>query len=370
MGIGGSAWAGQGRALSATGHGEDAQQARENALAALSRTIVSQVSSKLTAVTRAEDEQVSQSAEDRVSVSSVVLLKGVEYSEPREMRRGGVEVDAFLTPEALRETASFLLGQVTQPPQTLDQAGLRQMAARADLLDALLTTPAARSLPDRKAMQVSVTTARFEANRRLNQGIVVFAGDLAGVQLTLDGEPVTKGTDEHFVSPGEHAFSARKAGHHGLRGRVRVAAAGRRVITVRLVAAKDRGQLHVEAPAGQPFLADELESALAPFGVRVVGASETDRTLRIHLRDDVTAAGKHSKHRLSVFIEAFRAGALIMKVKAKVDYHASVSTEVALRRRKATKLVHKLVPALMKNLDSSAFSTDGSPHEAGNTAPK
>jgi len=349
---------GHGRTLTETGRGATAKEARQNAVAALAWSIVSRISSDLTTRGLEAEGRYDKSVEQRITLSSDVLLKGVEYSKPREADDGQVEVDAVFTPKALRHTADFLRRKVSGPSEALDVAGLRAVIEHAELLDALLTSRLAETLPDRKTLRLAAAEAHETAQRRLNQGIVVFDGELTGAELSVDGQALPRAA-EHFLPPGEHSFVASKAGHHTLRGRLRLAAGERKVVRLRFVREREAGgQVYVAGPPEHPFLRDEVESALARFGIRVTGPTGAGNAVFVRLHDDATRAGSHSKHRLGLFLEAYRADVMVTKVKASLNYYATPDTADYLLRTKAGKLVRKLVPALMKDLNSRRFYSD------------
>jgi len=319
---------------------------------------VSQVSAQFSSTERQVDQEFSQTVEQRLFVSSRVLLKGVVYSPPREIAGGGFEVDALLTEAALADTVEYLRDVVSRPLDAMDEDGLKDVAEHAVFLQALLTTSAGASLRDRKLLRKIAAAAREQVDRRLNQGVVVFDGAADGVRITVDGTELPA-QPEHFLPPGEHGFLAEKPGCLFLHGTFNLSAGERKVVRLSFITRRDKPALvTVSYAPGAELLKDEFEEALARVGVRAVDPQTAGNALRIGVQDVFTEIDKHRKHRLLVFASAYRAETLVVKVKAAANYYSQAGVEDYLFKTKAAELVQKLVPTLVGKLDRDGFFSD------------
>ena len=345
-------------ALLATGHGETVPEAQEKALSALSQSVLSQISSQFISTARQVNDRASQTVEDTLSVSSRVLFKGVVYSPPRQSDNGSIVVDAVLSREALADTVDYLRREVTQRIDILDVPRLREVLAHAGFLAALLTTPAAASLPNREQLLETASEVREEVNQRLNQGLVIFEGDLEGATITMDSVMLPRGA-EHFLPPGRHGFIAEMAEHHTLRGQFHVSPGQRKIIRLQFIRRRNKPtSLHVVYPADFGFLRDEFEAAFSQFGVSANGGRLAGNALRLRVKDEVVGVGEHRKHRMVVFIEAYRGEEVVTKIRAAQEYYSTSETEDYLRKKKSTELARRLVPTLIKKMDADGLFSD------------
>lgn len=349
--------------LRAAGSGPDAESAHAAALAALSQQVLARVTSRFESQTRVDGEQISLRGREEVRVDGEGFFKGLEFAPPR-LDGATVHVEVRLSAAAMGETAAFLRSQIEGDFGSAPRVRLEERLHHAWLLDALLTVPAARGVPDREELRADAQAAIADTRRLLERARIQFTGP-TDATVELQGRPVAMG-EVVFLQPGTAAFSARRPGHHPLQGRARVSAGERRVVPLDFVVARSRAPLDIEIPSDRhgSVAAQALTQALTPYGIElqtlVAGSATRPRELgrrrrcHITLRDAVTAAGRVHRNRLTISLTVIDGPRTIAAVAAHAEYTANRATDDTVRRRHTRRLVTTLAPRLVQALDARA----------------
>lgn len=338
-----------GRSLRGVGQGVNKIAAQKSALSGLSEVIIAKISSTTTIRQRQDNKGSEDSVEVDLRVTSLTLLKGVTYSDPRPVA-GGVEVEAILSGAAALETINFLLREVSQDADTLDEAALRGLVERVGLLEALLATSLAARLPEHKRHMAASAAARKLLNQYLNQGLLVFEGDLADAKLTMDGVALLA-APHHFVAPGEHAFEVVKPGHRAVTGRFRISAGERKAVRLPLV--RDDGRVHrayLKCAAADRGICQAFATRLASFSVLPADGTRASNAIRLEIDDVFTEAGGYRKHSLMVTVKVWRGAQVAATLSGKASFNTTPPTEASILRNRAVAVVNKLVPALVNRM--------------------
>ncbi len=332
--------------ISAKGLGKTVKEAKRDALREISQTILSKVVSSIEVEKRLEGSKFSKKVISNISVSSDLILKGVEFSKPRK-RGKYYEVVGYFTRDSLRDTVDYLKSKVYHRLENLSRAQLRRALEYSYYLMALLTFAG-----DEEEIK-KLKSYQEEILRRLNSGVVSFLVYPEDAKVFLNNRRVKTFTPI-YLREGEYSFKVERKGYRGVRGRFYIAKGETLSIPVRLVP-KFKSKVEVFTFSQDPKLREVLEASLRDYGIKVTDNPKVGNAFFLTYRDEKTKVDEYTKHTLFVFLSAYKDGKLYRRVKAKVSFVTTEETQSRIFYEKLNSLIPKMVSVLLSKMDLKNF---------------
>lgn len=194
--------------LEMSGYGATKQKAKEEALRALSESVVSKINSSYHKKEHVSNKNYTVTQDVDLKINSDIIFKGVTYeSVPSGSKE--VEVRAILSDKALDETIEYILSMVEGDNTQLSKDKLKEQRIYIGHLFALLElTKGYQGSYPYATFKKQLNTLKDQNNKALNYGRLIIISD---GEITVDGNKIKSGK-MYYYAPGTFHYSVVKKG--------------------------------------------------------------------------------------------------------------------------------------------------------------
>ena len=329
-------------AISATGYGHSAKEAKDAALSELSNIVISDVKSKLSSSTTVTGGKVIHDAKKALEVSSNTYFQGVTYSDAIK-GSSGYEVTATLSQEATLNTLNFIKKELDKDLAKLSKSDLKRLIKMSEMGFALANFSDAK-----RRYQDHIKVREAEVLKYLSYGQLFFRLKPKDAKLIIDNERY-EGFRTYLLPAKSYRYQVSADGYHAEEGKFYLNGAKKKDVTVTLVKKSSDG------PSIYLDIDKEFESSakavFAKYGIDLSDDSLSTNAIRFRFKTTfVTQVDDIKVYNLLVTAEALRGNKSVMLKRAKIKN----VTDSNLASKKA-KGVSALAKYLMKKLDMDGF---------------
>ena len=193
--------------LEVSGFGNSKKEAKEEALRALSESVISKINSTIKKSERVDSNGYEKKQEIGLKISSEITFKGVTYVEVSAGKT--VEMKAQLSDAALDETLDYMLAFLEGDHSQLSVVSLKEHTDVIEKLYALLNlTKGYHGKYNYNILKAKLQAYKKQNNHELNYGRLIIVSD--GV-ITLDGKTI-KANTLYFYPPSNYRYVVTKEG--------------------------------------------------------------------------------------------------------------------------------------------------------------
>lgn len=273
--------------LEMSGYGATQQEAKKEALRALSESVVSKIDSSYHKKERVANKDYSVTQDVDLKISSDIIFKGVTY-ETVPSGSKEVEVHAILSDNALDETIEYILSMVEGDNSQLSKERLQEQSIYIGHLFALLElTKGYQGRYPYAKLKERLKNLKDQNNKALNYGRLMIVSD---GEISVDGKKI-EGSKRYYFAPGTYHYSVVKKGCVKESGTLHLYRFKETKKTVTLVC-KSTDVKSFALKVDKAYV-DMLSSALEKYGYSVSDTS--DNSVQVSLKElkSFEVAGEH-----------------------------------------------------------------------------
>lgn len=329
-------------ALSATGYGKSAKEAKAAALSELSNVVSANVKSSISTSTTVRGDDVKREAQAKLNVASNSYFQGVTYDEPLSEGKE-YAVTAHLSKEGIKNTVKFLTKEIHQDLSKLYKKGLKELLRKSEMLYALANFTQTKSI-----IQNDVKKQEAEIQKYLSFGQVYFQVKPKTAALII-GNETYKPFQTHLISAKEHHYEISADGYHTEEGKFYISGAQKRTVKVTLIKkTANTPEIYIGKDSAYAQSAKEV---LSKYGVGTSHSSLSTNAIKFSFKKQlVTTIDQMKVYNLVVTAEAFKGLKSVLTKRAKIKNVTDMNIE-----SKKNKGVKALATYLLKKLKMDQF---------------
>ncbi len=329
-------------AISATGYGQSAKEAKDAALSELSNIVVANVKSKLTSSTTVSGQKVDRDAKKELEVSSSTYFQGVSYSDAVK-GADGYEVTATLSQSATINTLDFIKKELLKDLGKLSKSDLRELLKMSEMGYALANFSSAKSL-----YQEVIKEREAEVLKYLSYGQIFFHVTPKNATLIIDNveyEPFKS----YLLPAKKYHYQVSAAGYHTEEGSFYLNSAKKQDEKISLVKhSSATTAIYLDIDTSLQASAKEV---FTKYGLNLSDNPVSTNAFRFTFKTSfVTQVDDMKVYNLTVIAEALRGNKSVMLKRARIKNVTDSNME-----SKKAKGVTALANYMMKKLDMKSF---------------
>lgn len=301
--------------LKGTGYGSNEKNAKMDALAQLSSSIVAQIKGSASMSQEEKDGKYTETLKNDIMVNSSVFLKGVEYTQPKKTKEG-FEVTAFMSSKAVINTITYLITTLPDDLEMLDPVKYDSTLTTVYLAFSLLYSVSEQAVPEKKKYIDILSAVKKEIEMMASHGSIYFSGKtgLKGtVEINGSANPVNK---KIFLKPGSYNFLIKSEGYKNLKGSFSLSKGDKKFVELILIPEK-MGKKEVYLKVNSAVrIVDDIEKALLDFGIVPSADENLTHSIIISLKGTTITVDNYRKYQLEVDLHTFKNG-----VKYKITHY-------------------------------------------------